>query len=313
MLDHHTLGRIAGIPIRANLLQGYLIALWFIWGASRGAAGETLWLIVLAMGLLLVHELAHAIVARRMGLHVTDVVLGPIGMARISDMPESPRIEAWVAAAGPLSNLVLAAISAPLLLAFPASPGPRMELLGLGFEAPNTPLELFVVLNLAYGLVNLIPAFPLDGGRLLRAFLARGGRSWVDATNRATRFGSLIAWATIIFSLLDGKFLLVLLGFFILWTGLRERWSVRLRHHAASFGMGGAQPGAAGRFAGWEELLRQRTGAAGAPLGGDPDETAPPREDPVAPPRTGGAKGFSDEDIERLENFRGRLQRPAQD
>ena len=54
-----------------------------------------------------------------------------------------------------------------------------------------------------------------------------------------------------------------------------------------------------------------RTGAASAPLGGDPDGAPPQREDPVAPPRTDGTKGFSDEDIERLENFRGRLRRDS--
>ena len=101
MFENHTIARIAGIPIRANLLLGYLLAFWAIMGASRGKAELTLTLIVLSMGLLLLHELGHALMARRFGLQVVDIVIWPLGgMARISDFPADPRTEAWVAAAG---------------------------------------------------------------------------------------------------------------------------------------------------------------------------------------------------------------------
>ncbi|MEL6908344.1 MAG: hypothetical protein AAFP22_23240, partial [Planctomycetota bacterium] len=169
-------------------------------------------------------------------------------------------------------------------------------------------------------------------GRLLRAFLARGGRSWLSATDRATRVGSILAWALILWSIAGGACMLSLVGLFVLWAGLRERWVVRIRHQAEAMG------GARGRFAGWEELLRRRgMGAAGTtggvpgfgpgpglgpgpgdgqspgpPFGGAPtvdvDGGVPEGGSGPAPSR--GGSGFSDEDIERLESFRGRLKRP---
>ncbi|MDG1050013.1 MAG: site-2 protease family protein, partial [Planctomycetota bacterium] len=283
MLEHVTIARIAGIPVRANLLLGYLLAFWAIMGASSGRAELTLTLIGLSMGLLLLHELGHALMARRLGLQVVDIVLWPLGgMARISDFPADARVEAWVAAAGPLVNLTLAALVAPLLLftdgvAFEFSAG-----IGIGVSPDGGGvLSLFVLINLAFGLINLLPAFPMDGGRLLRSFLARGGRDWVAATDRATSVGSVIAWSMIIMFILRGEWLLSLLGFFILFAGLKERWTVRLRHQAEQMG------GGAGRFAGWESLLRQRAGAfQGA--GGPPEGAAGASPFPTDGPLPGG-------------------------
>ena len=322
LLENHTIARIAGIPIRANLLLGYLLAFWAIMGASRGKAELTLTLIVLSIGLLLLHELGHALMARRFGLQVVDIVLWPLGgMARISDFPADPRTEAWVAAAGPLVNLTLAALAAPLVLltggsgaAFQISPEG-----GLGISPDSGGiLSLFVIINLAFGLINLIPAFPMDGGRLLRSFLARGGRDWVAATDRATRVGSVVAWVMIISFIARGEWLLSLLGVFILFAGTKERWTVRLRHQAEQLG------GGSGRFAGWESLLRQRGGAfpgMGFPGsgpqpgdGGGAEGPAPdfPAHRPDAPRDHDGGEGnggFSEDDVRRLESFRGRLPR----
>lgn len=308
MFENHTIARIAGIPVRASLLLGYLLALWLIWGAANGRAVETLVLVVLATALLLAHELGHALVARRFGLQVLDIVLWPLGgMARIVDMPESPRKEGWVAAAGPLVNLGLAAVFLPFVFLGDAPEGEEHALFGVSFGVPGGfqgAMALGVAINLAYGLFNLLPAFPMDGGRILRAFLARGGRSWTEATDRATRVGSLIAWAMILWALMTGRFLLVPIGFFLLWAGLRERWTVRLRHRAE------AMSGAQGRFAGWEELLRQQ---------GFPTRAPGPSDDPVVDVEGGSADGgargtapgggFSEDDIKRLESFRGRLKR----
>ncbi|MEL6427908.1 MAG: site-2 protease family protein [Planctomycetota bacterium] len=336
MLENHTIARIAGIPIRANLLLGYLLALWFIWGASRGQATATLVLIVLSTLLLLLHELGHAVMARRFGLDVLDIVLWPLGgMARIREMPENARMEAWVAAAGPLVNLALAAISLPFVFVGDPETLLAREVFGRRIDIPGGfqgVAFLSVAINLSYGLFNLLPAFPMDGGRLLRAFLARGGRSWLSATDRATRVGSILAWALILWSIAGGACMLSLVGLFVLWAGLRERWVVRIRHQAEAMG------GARGRFAGWEELLRRRgMGAAGTtggvpgfgpgpglgpgpgdgqspgpPFGGAPtvdvDGGVPEGGSGPAPSR--GGSGFSDEDIERLESFRGRLKRP---
>ena len=321
MLENHTIARIAGIPIRANLLLGYLLAFWAIMGASRGKAELTLTLIVLSMGLLLLHELGHALMARRFGLQVVDIVIWPLGgMARISDFPADPRTEAWVAAAGPLVNLILAALAAPLVLLTGGS-GAAFEFTrggGLGVSPDSGGLlSLFVVINLAFGLINLIPAFPMDGGRLLRSFLARGGRDWVAATDRATRVGSIIAWVMIISFIARGEWLLSLLGFFILFAGMKERLTVRLRDQAEHLG------GGPGRFAGWESLLRQRGGPfpgmgfpGAEPRAEGPGEESRPAQGPAGqgPATASGAEGspgpgFSEDDVRRLESFRGRLPR----
>ena len=317
MLENHTIARIAGIPIRANLALGYMLALWAIWGAANGRAGSTAVLIVLSTVLLIAHELGHAFVARRFGLEVVDIILWPLGgMARINNMPEHAKTEAWVAAAGPLVNLFLAAVSAPLL--FILSPGPGAPTLrGTNFmvgENAHGVVLLFVVINLSYGLFNLAPAFPMDGGRLLRAFLARGNRSWVAATETATRVGGIIAWGIIALALFKGACFLSLIGFFILWAGLRERWSVRLKHQAD------AMSGGSGRFAGWEHLLRQRAGAAGAGPSASHPSTAQDGGDPAPrdgqgftedpPPASEDSHGFTSQDIEGMESYRGRLKKP---
>ena len=321
MLENFTIARIAGIPIRANLLLGYLLAMWAFWGAAKDQAAFTFLLIVLSIVLLVAHELGHAFAARRFGLQVVDIVLWPLGgMARISDMPESAKVEGWVAAAGPLVNLALAALALPAVVLIDAPALRSYPIFGweVGFAGgAHGALTLFVVINLVYAIFNLVPAFPMDGGRIFRAFLARGGRSWVTATDQATRVGSIIAWGAIFFALFHGACALALVAMFVLWAGLRERWAVRMKHHFEATG------GAQGRFAGWEELLRRRaSGAAGAPFGpveappreGDertsPGTTsAPPTQDDVGG-TIGGQDGFSDEDIERLESFRGRIKRP---
>jgi len=312
LLENHTIARIAGIPIRANLLLGYLLAIWAIMGAAGGQAEFTITLIVMSTVLLLLHELGHAFMARRFGLVVEDIVLWPLGgMARIREMPDNPRIEAWVAAAGPLVNLTLAAVALPVALLAGGEPSGELRI-----AAIHVPMSagigglatLFVAINLCYGLFNLIPAFPMDGGRILRAFMGRGDRSWVTATDQATRIGSIIAWSIIIVSLLGGAGFLSLIGFFVLWAGLRERWSVRLRHRAEAFG------GAQGRFAGWEHLMRQRGAGAGTNGQAPSDGPAPPgTRRPLAQPSRPQGDGFSDEDIERMETFRGRLQKPNAD
>ncbi len=160
------LGRLLGIPLRAVPAALLLFAAPVLIAASRGggAVVPTALLVAhLVLGLL-VHELGHALVARGLGLRVVDIVIWPlVGMARIEGLSERPGLEAPVAAAGPAANLALAGLFA---------------LLPPGWWSVGTGL------NLVFGLGNLLPFYPLDGGRILRAWLARRS-PLVDATRAA--------------------------------------------------------------------------------------------------------------------------------
>jgi len=124
--------------------------------------------VILAISLLL-HELAHAVVARRLGFRVLDIVIWPLGgMARMEGMSDRPNAEAKVSLAGPLVNLALAAV---LLI------------------PPGKFFFWASMLNLVLGFGNLIPAFPMDGGRVLRAWLARSSPA-TDATRAAVAVAS---------------------------------------------------------------------------------------------------------------------------
>lgn len=205
-------GRIFGIPV---LVVPAVLVLTLAMLASAGhrAGGAGLWwmatvLAILALALL-AHELGHALVARRLGVAVLDITIWPLGgMARMQDTTFRPWIEGPVALAGPAVNLLLAAVLAPL-------PGP------IAAQA------LWV--NLVLGLGNLLPAFPLDGGRVLRAWLARNS-SAVDATRAAVSTATGLTLAVVAAGFwLDAPLLALLLGAYIWWSGHKELLQLILR------------------------------------------------------------------------------------
>jgi Zn-dependent protease len=130
---------------------------------------------------LLAHELGHALVARRAGIVVDEVVVHPFGgMAKLLWGADDPRLETRVAAAGPATNLALAAIA--WIVGRAANDGTAFAWI----------LTLFVYINLVIGLGNLLPAFPMDGGRIVRALMSmKIGRA--AATRKAARLGRFVA------------------------------------------------------------------------------------------------------------------------
>lgn len=162
---------IAGIDIRVHVTFLALLA-WIAWisyvstGTGAGAVDGVI-LVLLVFSIVVLHELGHALMARRFGIKTRDITLLPIGgVASLERMPEDPRQELLVAIAGPLVNFVLAAILAvvAVLLGKPLTFEPAVESIPL--------ITQLVWINLALGLFNLLPAFPMDGGRILRALLA---------------------------------------------------------------------------------------------------------------------------------------------
>jgi CBS domain-containing protein len=148
------------------------------------------------------------VVARRYGIHTEEIVMFPIGGVSRMEREPKPREEMWIALAGPAVNLVLAAAALGIALwrghgfhdVTQATDANLLERIGLG--------------NLALAVFNLLPAFPMDGGRILRAMLARR-RPESEATRIAAASGRLLAIAMGLFGLLAAQFFLVFIAFFV--------------------------------------------------------------------------------------------------
>lgn len=325
MNDTFRIGRLFGIELRVHVLFVYMCVGLIGYSAmsSTGSALTTAAFLAMLVSLVLLHELGHARVAQHFGVQVIDIVLWPLGgMARMTALPEDPKVEGWVAVAGPLVNLALAALGALGLL---ITQGVQLiDPLGGELTGLRSVLALFLVVNLMLGLFNLLPAFPMDGGRLLRAWLARK-RTWLEATEKAVYISRFVALAMIFGSFLLKPFncMLPLIGVYVLFEGARELWGTRLRHAVQGQG-GGASPFGFGGQAGGVDLQalfrmarRQQAGRSSAPPVEDPAED--PNADgsastpTVEPPQTGSREGFSDEDIRRMEGFQGRLRPPSKD
>ena len=186
------IGAIGGIGIYLHwtfaILMGWLFIASFIQGQTIGKAIAPLLFILSLFACVLLHELGHALTAKRFGIKTRDITLLPIGgLARLERIPEKPMQEFWVALAGPLVNLVIAALLfASIAIERGIQPIFDRALLANDFLIRLAWLNLFI---LAF---NLLPAFPMDGGRILRALLAaRLGRR--QATRIAAKIGQMMA------------------------------------------------------------------------------------------------------------------------
>lgn len=207
------IGSILGVRIRVHLLFLLLIALLvFTESPLRfDAAGRVLFLGIL-WGSVLLHELGHSLMARRLHVQVLDITFWPLGgMARFVDFPSDPKVELPIALAGPAVNFALALLLVP-------------------FAATEGWGRLAWTVNLALGLFNLVPAFPMDGGRILRALLAFK-LGFLQATEIAVRLGRWIALLLVAAAFyLPPALMFLVVAAFIWLSGTQELWSVRLRH-----------------------------------------------------------------------------------
>ncbi len=173
---------VFGIPIRVHLTFVFLVLFVSVYAASTGQpALQALLLVGLVFASVVLHELGHALAARRFGIDTREIVLYPIGgVARLDGMPTGIG-ELVIAAAGPLVNLAIAAGGALTMVA-----------LGMPFQATAGDsssaglISWLVVANVGLFLFNLLPAFPMDGGRILRASL-----SFVVGQDRATKWAAM--------------------------------------------------------------------------------------------------------------------------
>jgi Zn-dependent protease/CBS domain-containing protein len=211
------LGRIAGIDVYVHATFALLL-IWvaFVAYLPRQDVNDSLAglaFIICLFGVVVLHELGHALAARRYGIKTRDITLLPIGgVARLERMPEDPKQELVVALAGPAVNVVLAAILFGVLYAASIPITSPAEVATFG---GNLLSQLFVA-NIFLAVFNMIPAFPMDGGRVLRALLAMR-MDYVRATRTAAGIGQFIA---ILFGLvgLMGNPLLLVIALFV-WVG----------------------------------------------------------------------------------------------
>jgi Zn-dependent protease/predicted transcriptional regulator len=188
------IGRIAGIDVYVHFTFLILVA-WVAlshYSAHRDPMEAILGVVfILALfGIVVLHELGHALAARRYGIRTRDITLLPIGgVARLERIPEDPKQELVVAIAGPAVNVVLAAVIYAIL-AFDSG---RTELSDAARVGGNFLMQMLLV-NVMLVLFNALPAFPMDGGRVLRALLAMR-MDYVRATQIAAAIGQAMAIA----------------------------------------------------------------------------------------------------------------------
>jgi Zn-dependent protease/CBS domain-containing protein len=221
-----SVGRIAGTEIRIHFT--FLLFLIWIFAANYAAGGQAAaWsstiFIVLLFGCVLLHEYGHILTARAFGVATPDVTLLPIGgVARLERIPEQPYQEFLVAIAGPMVNVVIAV--ALVLIA-----GARLDpqyLAAVGSSGVSL-VDRLAIVNVFLVLFNLIPAFPMDGGRVLRALLAIP-LGFVRATQVAATIGQGLAFVFGIVGLFYSP-ILILIAIFVYLAASSEAHLVALR------------------------------------------------------------------------------------
>ncbi len=224
-----TIARVAGSEIKIHLTFLILLAWIGLVQYASGGATAALTSVVFVTAIfacVVLHELGHALVARRYGITTPDITLLPIGgLARLSRIPDNPAEEIAIAVAGPLVNVAIAFI----LVAF----GAQLDLAAFFTAQNSTPsfLTQLASVNLILALFNVIPAFPMDGGRVLRALLSFSlGRR--RATEIAARIGQGLAFAFGFLGLMSGNAILVFIAIFIYLAAASEAGDAGLREAA---------------------------------------------------------------------------------
>src|SRR5688500_12019945 len=204
------IGSLLGFPVEINATFLLLLAVMFIW--FGGLVG--VFLVLLAFASVLLHELGHAVVSRRLGVPVAGIEPSFFaGAAKMVELPRTANHEGAIAAAGPIGSVVL-------------------DDTGLGLDA-LTCFGLFALLgwiNVAIAVFNLLPALPMDGGRILRALLTRK-YEYVRATDVAVTISRGFAVAFALYGLFGGSFQLVILAPLLWMMGTREKFLARAMAH----------------------------------------------------------------------------------
>ncbi|HEY7662548.1 MAG TPA: site-2 protease family protein [Xanthobacteraceae bacterium] len=220
------IGKIAGTAILLHvtfvLFLGWIfVASWVVGGPE--SAWQALLFLVLLFACVVAHEFGHIFTARAFGVTTPDVVLLPIGgVARLERIPEEPWEEFLVAIAGPLVNVAIA-----LVLVFVAGAHPNVANLYAVESPASSMVDRLAAVNVFLALFNMIPAFPMDGGRVLRALLATR-MGYVRATEIAAFIGQGVAFALGFIGLFHNP-LLIFIAIFVYLAASSEAHLVAIR------------------------------------------------------------------------------------
>jgi Zn-dependent protease len=264
MFQSLRLGKFFGIDLYVHgtfwLLPLFVLLSGLSAGGSVAAAGAEVGFLFAVFGCVFLHEVGHALAARAYGVGTRDITLYPVGgVASLDRMPEKPGQEVAIALAGPAVNLVIAGA---LLVGFVGA-----TYLSPWVPDPDNALDVFgarlMVANLVLAAFNLLPVFPMDGGRVLRAALATR-LTRVRATEIAAGVGAVMAGAFLVLGLILPHFGLVLLAVVVWLLGQAELAGVRARAAATEWDRqatdweSAAAPPAANGFTGlvWDEARR---------------------------------------------------------
>lgn len=214
------LAKIAGIPIKIHWSFSLLIILIssvsYLYSAS--------WLPASALSLfvfVILHELGHALAARKYHAHTSDIIISPIGgLARLVSLPKEPMSQLWIASAGPLVNLTIMLTLYLIQILFYSKIDFPFDLGDLIHQ--NDLLGILILINAALVLFNLVPAYPMDGGRILKSLLRIGGVTEDKATMVAVGVGFAISILLIIIALIKDQYMLIMIAVFIMITGYQE-------------------------------------------------------------------------------------------
>ena len=210
------LGKIAGIGLFVHWTFSLLILFIVYTNYKAGQNSiQILWSVLFILCIFLtvfMHELGHALTAKKFGIKTKDITLLPIGgVAQLERLPEKPSEELMVAFAGPMVNIVLALITS-LFISLPNTSQEMVSQLDNGVNAGNFFLNFYLV-NIILAFFNLIPAFPMDGGRVLRALLSYKLERH-QATKIAARIGQALAIGFVLLGFYSNPFL-IFIGIFV--------------------------------------------------------------------------------------------------
>ncbi len=223
--------RLFGIQLSVH--ASFLLLLgWVAWKGWHEAGlrglGWGLVHIVLLFTCVTLHEYGHSLVAQRFGIGVPRILLLPIGgMAQFDSIPRSSRAELWVTFAGPAVNFTLVALLWPIIHALPDIDFPDYAING------SVILDSLFIINLVMGCFNLLPVFPMDGGRILRALLALRW-PYLTSTRWAVQIGKILAIiGSLVMAFVIHNYLASVIFLFILWAGEREYRYVQQKEEEA--------------------------------------------------------------------------------